>query len=204
MRRALCLVVGAAALAGCGGVGGTRAAGSDAELTLLLGARPAGLHAGIFLASERGYDRAEGIDLTVRRTGDARRLLRSGRVQAALLDASDVAGARVVCVMALTQTPRPEHFVCVTRTSLEDRRPEVEALVRTLQRGYSEAEVDPESAVQAVLTSAGGLDRATVAAQLDAVSASFEAGVPAFGYLRRELLPKGDFDVTLVGPVSRD
>jgi len=200
----VCLVVAGVALAGCGGTGGPGVAGGDADVTLLLGARPAGLHAGIYLAAQRGYDQAEGIDLTVRRTGDAQRLLSSGRVQAALLDAAEVEGAPVVCVMALTQTPRPDHFVCVTRTALADRRPEVEALVRTLQRGYSEAEVDPESAVQAILAGAGGLDRAALAAQLDAVSASFEAGVPAFGYLEESRLPEGDFDASLVGPVSRD
>ncbi|MEA2126272.1 MAG: putative hydroxymethylpyrimidine transport system substrate-binding protein, partial [Solirubrobacteraceae bacterium] len=108
------------------------------------------------------------------------------------------------CVMAITQAPRPGHFVCVSETTLEDRRPEVLALVRTLQRGYGEAEVDPESAVQAMLTRAGGLDRATLAAELDAVSPSFEAGVPAFGYLQRGKLPPGDYAYGLVGPVSRD
>lgn len=202
MRRMLCSMAGAVALAGCGAGGGPGA--GDADVTLLLGARPAGLHAGIYLAAQRGFDEAEGIRLSIRRSGDAVRLLRSGRVSAALFDAAEVAGAPVVCVMALTQTPRPDHFVCVTPTTLADHRPQVEALVRTLQRGYSEAEIDPESAVQAVLAGAGGLDRVTVAAQLDAVSAAFEAGVPAFGYLRRSQLPAGRFDDSLVGPFSRD
>lgn len=204
MRQALSLMTAALALAGCGAGGGSGSAAGGADFTLLLGARPAGLHAGVYLAAQRGFDEAEGIDLSIRGSGDARRLLRSGRVQAALLDAADVPGSGAVCVMALTQTPRPDHFVCVPRTALTDRRGEVEALVRTLQRGYSEAEVDPESAVQAVLAGAGGVDRMTVAAQLDAVSPSFEAGVPAFGYLERSRLPAGDFDVSLVGPVSRD
>jgi ABC-type nitrate/sulfonate/bicarbonate transport system substrate-binding protein len=106
--------------------------------------------------------------------------------------------------MAITQQPRPGHFVCVSRTELEDRRSDVEALVRTLQRGYGEAEVDPESAVQAMLTRAGGLDQRTLTAQLSAVSASFEAGVPAFGFLRRGRLPPGDYAYGLVRPVSRD
>jgi ABC-type nitrate/sulfonate/bicarbonate transport system substrate-binding protein len=189
----------AVSLCGCGGVGGSDS--SDADLTLLLGARPQGVHAGIFLAVERGYDEAEGIELTIRRSGDARRLLRAGRVQAAILDAP-VPGT--VCVMAITQQPRPGHFVCVSRTELEDRRSDVEALVRTLQRGYGEAEVDPESAVQAMLTRAGGLDQRTLTAQLSAVSASFEAGVPAFGFLRRGRLPPGDYAYGLVRPVSRD
>jgi ABC-type nitrate/sulfonate/bicarbonate transport system substrate-binding protein len=186
-------------LCGCGGVAGSDR--TDAEITLLLGTKPEGVHAGIFLAVERGYDEAEGIELTVRRTGDARRLLRAGRVQAAVLDAP-LPGS--VCVMAITQQPRPGHFVCVTRTELDDRRADVAALVHTLQRGYGEAEVDPESAVQAMLTRAGGLEERMLTAQLDAASASFEAGVPAFGYLRRGDLPPGDYAYDLVRPVSRD
>jgi ABC-type nitrate/sulfonate/bicarbonate transport system substrate-binding protein len=189
----------ALALAGCGAVGGSDR--TDAELTLLLGGPPAGVHAGIYLAVERGFDEAEGVELTIRRSGDARKLLRAGRVQAALLDAPAPGS---VCVMALTQTPRPGHFVCVLRTTLEDRRPEVVALVRTLQRGYTEAVADPESAVQAVLTRVGGLERDTVASQLDTASASFNAGVPAIGFLRRGKLPPGDYAYDLVRPISRD
>jgi ABC-type nitrate/sulfonate/bicarbonate transport system substrate-binding protein len=184
---------------GCGAAGGP--VRGDAELTLLLGSRPAGVHAGIFLAVERGFDEAEGLELTIRRTGDAARLLRSGRVDAAILEAP-LPGT--VCVMAITQQPRPGNFVCVTRTGLADRRGDVEALVQTLQRGYAETEVDPESAVQAVLTRVGGLDAATVTAELDAAAAGFEAGVPAFGYLRRGELPPGDYAYDLVRPVSRD
>jgi ABC-type nitrate/sulfonate/bicarbonate transport system substrate-binding protein len=194
----LSLVV-ALTVSGCGAVGGGDRGG--AEVTLLLGTRPAGVHAGIFLAVERGYDEAEGLELTVRRSGEAARLLRSGRVQAAVLDAP-LPGT--VCVLAITQQPRPGHFVCVSRTELEDRRGDVAALVRTLQRGYSETEADPESAVQAMLTRAGGLDQRTLTRQLDAVSPSFEAGVPAFGYLRRGRLPPGDYDYGLVRPLSRD
>lgn len=198
MLRSL-IVALALTVSGCGAVSGPGQNGAD--VTLLLGARPAGVHAGIYLAVERGFDEAEGIDLTIRRSGDARRLLRAGRVQAALLDAPLPA---VVCVMALTQTPAPGHFVCVTESTLRDRRPEVVALVRALQRGYSETEIDPESAVQAVLARAGGLEREALAAELDAVSPSFEAGVPAFGFLRRDALPPGAFAYDLVGPVSRD
>ena len=90
------------------------------------------------------------------------------------------------------------------RTTLEDQRPTVKALVATLQRGYTEANTDPESAVQAMLAATGGLDAATLTAQLDRVSSSFAAGVPAIGYLRQGTLPPGAFDRTLVGPVSRD
>jgi ABC-type nitrate/sulfonate/bicarbonate transport system substrate-binding protein len=170
-------------------------------MTLLLGSRPAGVHAGIFLAVERGFDEAEGLELTIRRTGEAARLLRSGRVDAAILDAP-LRGT--VCVMAITQEPRPGNFVCVPRTGLSDRRGDVEALVQTLQRGYAETEIDPESAVQAILTRVGGLDAATLTAELDAAASGFESGVPTFGYLRRGELPPGAYAYDLVRPVSRD
>ncbi len=204
MWRMLCLVAAALALAGCGAVGGS--AGVDADSTLLLGAPPAGVHAGIYLAVERGFDEAEGINLTIRRSGDAGQLLGTGQVQAALLKLDQIRAARAVCVMALLQRPAGP-YVCVSRTTLEDRRPEVLALVRTLQRGYTETEADPESAVQAILTRAPGLDRATLAAQLDAVSGAFEAGAPAFGSLSQTRIPREArawFDFSLVGPVSRD
>lgn len=193
------LVAAALTVSGCGAASGP--AGPDSDVTLLLGARPAGVHAGIYVAVSRGFDEAEGLDLTVRRAGDAFRLLRARRVFAALLD-RPLPGT--VCVMAITQTPRPGHFVCVLDTTLRDDRQTVVALVRTLQRGYTETTADPESAVQAVLSAVGGADRATVAAQLDAVSSSFTAGVPAFGYLPPRGLPSGRFDRTLVGRVSRD
>lgn len=187
-----------AGLTGCGVSGGGNV---SADFTLLLDARPSGLHAGIYLAAERGYDAAEGLQLEIRPRGDAAQLLRRGRVQAAILGAP-LPGT--VCVMAITQEPRPGHFVCVTRTELEDSRADVAALVRVLQRGYTEAEVDPESAVQAMVSRLDNPDQQALAAQLDAVSASFEAGVPAFGFLRRGNLPPGAYDFKLVGPVSRD
>lgn len=198
MLRSL-LVVCALLLPGCGGV--TASGQLDEDVTLLLGARPAAVHSGIYLAVERGYDEAESIELEVRRSGDARKLLRRRRVQAAILD-RPLRGT--VCVMAITQLPRPGHFVCVLRTTLEDGRATVRALVATLQRGYTEVNADPESAVQAMLTAVGGLERTKLAAQLDRVSTSFSAGVPAIGFLRPGELPPGDFDRTLVGPVSRD
>lgn len=202
VRRLISVTLLALALTGCGASGGSGEPGTD--VTLLLGGRPAAVHAGIYLALERGYDETQGISLDIRRSGNASRLLRSGRVQAVLLDRDRVAVSGAVCVMALTQTPSPDHFVCVTPSTLADRRPEVAALVRALQRGYSEAEIDPESAVQAILARVGGRDRVTLERELGAISPAFEAGVPAFGFLRRGQLPPGDFDSTLVGPVSRD
>ncbi|MDQ3409483.1 MAG: hypothetical protein M3469_05825, partial [Actinomycetota bacterium] len=51
--------------AGCG-TGGDPAAGApDTEATLLLDFQPSAVHTGIYMATERGFDTAEGIDLEV-------------------------------------------------------------------------------------------------------------------------------------------
>lgn len=201
-RVALTLLWCGLLTAGCGGVGG--AGRTDADVTLLLGEPPSGLHAGIFLAEARDFDAAEGIDLEIRGRGDARGLLRNGRVQAAIVRRDDVAASGATCVMALVQQPEPDAFVCATASTVADRRAEVEALVRTLQRGYAEAAVDPESAVQAVADARGGVDRDEIAEQLDDLSGAQGAGSASFGVLSRDGLPPGDFAYDLVGPVSRD
>ena len=43
--------------------------------------------------------------------------------------------------------PYPELVLCVTRATLDEKRPVVRATIRALRRGYSEAQNDPESAV---------------------------------------------------------
>ena len=84
--------------------------------------------------------------------------------------------------------PYPELVLCVTRTTLEDDAPTIRATIRALQRGYAEVEKDPESAVATMQAAEEGLDPATLRAQLDAVSPSFTAGVPAYGVLRPGVL----------------
>ena len=114
----------------------------------------------------------------------------------------------------------PELVLCVTRATLEDDRPAIRATIRALQRGYGEAQRDPESAVAAMLEAEPGLDRGALAAQLDAVAPAFTAGAPAFGALRPSTLRawarwderfgilRGPldvgraFDTTLVAPTS--
>jgi ABC-type nitrate/sulfonate/bicarbonate transport system substrate-binding protein len=78
----------------------------------------------------------------------------------------------------------PELVLCVTRQTLVERRSVVRATIRALQRGYREAQVDPESAVEAMLAAEPALDRAALAAQLDAVGPAWTAGARAFGELR--------------------
>ena len=109
LRLLACVVL--LALAGCGGTTGTDRPNEDASL--LLDFTPNAVHAGIYLATERDYDEAEGVSLTVRAPGastDALKLLEAGRVDMAILDIHDLAlarenGADIVGVMAVVQRP---------------------------------------------------------------------------------------------------
>jgi ABC-type nitrate/sulfonate/bicarbonate transport system substrate-binding protein len=207
----LCLLAAVVALTGCGGSG--PGVGSDGDETLLLGAPPSAVHAGVYFAVERGFDESEGVDLTIRRTGDPAKLLRSGRVQAALLDVGQLGRAPgVVGVMAILQDPYPGLFLCVERSALKDNRAGVQAIIRALQRGYTETMADPESAVQAVLARVGGIDAADFAIELDRISPKFVAGAKGFGVINRRTVAAwtaragvpARFVYDLVGPVSRD
>ena len=250
------------ALGGCGGAGTDR---PNQEASLLLDFTPNGVHAGIYLATSRGFDDAEGVALEVRAPSastDALRLLQGGRADMAILDIHDLGlarqeGADVVGVMAVVQRPLasilaqpdvgrpralegrrvgvtglpsdvavlrsivagdggdpdrvrtttigfeavkallagrvdgatafwnvegvalreqrpgtqefrvddfgapayPELVLCVTRRALEEKRPVIAATIRALQRGYTQAQNDPESAVTALVDADSGLDR---------------------------------------------
>lgn len=282
------------AIAGCSGSsGGDR---PNEEASLLLDFTPNGVHAGLYLATERDYDDAEGVQLKVRAPGastDALRLLEAGRVDMAILDIHDLALAReqshdIVGIMAVVQRPLasvlaqpeiarprdlegkragvsglpsdvavlhsivqgdggdpdkvktttigfeavkallagrvaaatafwnvegvalhdqrpdtrefrvdeygappyPELVLCVTRQTLDEQRPLLRATIRALRRGYNEAQVDPESAVAALVGANRDLDRDAAAAQLDAVSPAFTAGANYYGELREDVLQK--------------
>jgi ABC-type nitrate/sulfonate/bicarbonate transport system substrate-binding protein len=116
--------------------------------------------------------------------------------------------------------PYPELVLCVTRSTLEERRPVIAATIRALQRGYVAAQNDPESGVTALLDAEPGLDRQAAQAQFDAVAPAFTAGARGYGELREAVLRRWAawdaefgildeppdirraFDLTLVGPVS--
>jgi putative hydroxymethylpyrimidine transport system substrate-binding protein len=96
---------------GCGSTTGQDRPG--AEATLLLDFTPNAVHAGLYMATERGYDEAEGVELEIRKPGastDALKLLQSGRADMAILDIHDLGLARqegrdIVGVMAFVQRP---------------------------------------------------------------------------------------------------
>jgi putative hydroxymethylpyrimidine transport system substrate-binding protein len=116
----------------------------------------------------------------------------------------------------------PELVLTVTRETLQDERPVVEATIRALQRGYGVVQEDPESAVSAMLAAEPGLKRADLDAQLDAVAPEFTAGAAGFGQLRPDVLRawsewdakfgilkapidvRRAFDTTLVGKPETD
>jgi putative hydroxymethylpyrimidine transport system substrate-binding protein len=114
VRVALLAALIASSLAAAAGCGGTTGADRpERPATLLLDVRPNAVHAGIYLALERDFDGAEGVELRARAPGastDAARLLASGRADMAILDVHDLALARqegqdVVGVMAVVQRP---------------------------------------------------------------------------------------------------
>jgi putative hydroxymethylpyrimidine transport system substrate-binding protein len=82
----------------------------------------------------------------------------------------------------------PELVLCVTRRALAEKRAVVQATIRALQRGYTQAQADPESAVTALVDADSGLDRAAATAQIDAVAPAFTAGARAYGELREDVL----------------
>jgi putative hydroxymethylpyrimidine transport system substrate-binding protein len=98
-------------LAGCGGSGESETPNEPASL--LLDFTPNAVHAGIYVAADRGFDSAEGVQLEIRKPGastDALKLLQSGAADMAILDIHDLGLARekdrdLVGVMAFVQSP---------------------------------------------------------------------------------------------------
>jgi putative hydroxymethylpyrimidine transport system substrate-binding protein len=116
LRRPLIALVLAAAVAlaaGCGATGGSSDSRPDQDAELLLDFSPNAVHAGIYLALQRGYDEAEGVNLDVEPPGqstDGIKALLSGQEDLAIVDIHDLAiaqskGKDVVGVMAIVQTP---------------------------------------------------------------------------------------------------
>ncbi|MDQ6926003.1 MAG: ABC transporter substrate-binding protein [Candidatus Eremiobacteraeota bacterium] len=100
-------ICAAGVLAGCG------AGASSHDATLVLDFTPNAVHAGIYSALARGFDRAAGVHLRIREPSsstDSVKLLLGGRADFAVLDIHDLAIARaagrdVVGVLPLVQRP---------------------------------------------------------------------------------------------------
>jgi ABC-type nitrate/sulfonate/bicarbonate transport system substrate-binding protein len=114
-RLAAALIALAAALvAGCGShTNGASGPFPNEDATLVLDFTPNAVHAGIYSALARGYDRAEGVRLHVvapSASTDSVKLLEGGRAEFAILDIHDLAIARergrdIVGIMAIVERP---------------------------------------------------------------------------------------------------
>jgi ABC-type nitrate/sulfonate/bicarbonate transport system substrate-binding protein len=140
----------ALAAAGCGG--GSAGDAVDERARLLLDFQPNGAHAGLYLATSRAYDQAEGVTVEILKPGastNALRSLRAGRADVAILDIHDLGlarerGADLIGFAAVVQRPlaavlaQPE---IRSPKDLEGRRvgvtglPSDEAVLRTVVRG---------------------------------------------------------------------
>jgi putative hydroxymethylpyrimidine transport system substrate-binding protein len=80
----------------------------------------------------------------------------------------------------------PELVLVATRRTLDEEPDLIEGTVNALRRGYDEALLDPDLAVEAVLARNRGLDRGSVLAELQAVQPTFKASGRRFGELDRE------------------
>jgi ABC-type nitrate/sulfonate/bicarbonate transport system substrate-binding protein len=176
-----CLAAAALGLAGCAGSGGS---GSYGDAVLSLGGRPSAEDSGIYLATQRGYDTADGVTLHVRERGAAEfRLLRRPE-------------GRWVAVMAIVRPARL--LLCVDRETLQDERDKVVAVVQALQRGYTQAQLEPDEAVAAMVAQVPGLDAARVSARMDDVAPTWSEGAPFLG----QLAPGPGRDATIARPFS--
>jgi putative hydroxymethylpyrimidine transport system substrate-binding protein len=107
----LALLAAAALVAGCGS--STPQARSSRNATLVLDFTPNAIHAGIYTALARGFDKAQGVHLHVvapSASTDSIKLLETGRANFAILDIHDLAIARergedIVGIMAIVQRP---------------------------------------------------------------------------------------------------
>jgi putative hydroxymethylpyrimidine transport system substrate-binding protein len=118
LLRALAACLLTAAIAGCGSRSSTppasgRSAPAAQRATLMLDFTPNAVHAGIYAALARHYDRAEGVHLHViapTASADPIKLLETGRINFAILDIHDLAIADerhldVVGIMAIVERP---------------------------------------------------------------------------------------------------
>lgn len=89
---ALLVAMAALVLAGCGG-----GAAEPRRVTIALDFTPNGVHAGIYAAVEKGFDRKHGVRLVIRQPSastDSLKLLAAGRAQLAVVDIHDLGLAR--------------------------------------------------------------------------------------------------------------
>lgn len=79
----------------------------------------------------------------------------------------------------------PELVLTVTRSTYQERRPLVRAVVTALKRGYEETIIDPESAASQLVEAQEGLRQDAVLEELETVAPAFVGGPTGFGVFAR-------------------
>jgi ABC-type nitrate/sulfonate/bicarbonate transport system substrate-binding protein len=156
----VCVIV-----AGCGGTASTSRFG---DVPLAIGSAPGADEVGVYFATARGYDDAEGVQLE----------LTQERADLRLVERPPSGCIAVLAVV------RPAKLVlCADEITLQDERPKVMAVARALRRGYLQAQLEPDEAVAAMVEQVPGLDRDRLSTDLDAAAPTWTAGAPYFGEL---------------------
>ncbi len=155
-------------LAGCGA---TQTASQFGEVPLLLPPQVSANDAGVYFATYRTYDEGEGAELMLSREGDA--------------DFRITSDPPPGCTTVMAIVPPDELVLCVDEVILQDDRARVLAVVRALQRGYTQAQLEPEEALSAMTSQIDGADRTALSRELDTDVAKWTAGQPFFGAVRR-------------------
>ena len=153
------------------GCGATQTASQFGEVKLVLPAQVSANDAGVYLATSRTYDEAEGAELVLSREGDADFRITSDPPEG--------------CVTVMAVVPPDKLVLCADEVILQDDRARVLAVVRALQRGYTQAQLEPDEAISAMTSQIEGADQATLLAELDKDASTWTAGQPFFGAVQR-------------------
>jgi ABC-type nitrate/sulfonate/bicarbonate transport system substrate-binding protein len=157
--RLTAILLATLVLAGCGATGTT---GEFGDVTLLLPAKPSADDVGVYFAVSRGFDEAEGVSLQPARRGTA--------------DFRITTDPPADCVAVLAIVQPDKRVLCVDKFILGDDRDKVKAVAAALARGYTQAQLEPDEAAQAM----EHMD----ATRVEDAAPTWTAGAKRFGQLR--------------------
>lgn len=138
---------------------------------MVLPAQVSANDAGVYFATYRTYDEGEGAELQLSREGDADFRITSDPPQG--------------CITVMAILPPDQLVLCVDEVILQDDRARVLAVVRALQRGYTQAQLEPEEAISAMTSQIEDAERGMLMNELDRDAAKWTAGQPFFGAVQR-------------------
>ena len=153
------------------GCGATQTTSQFGEVKLVLPAQVSANDAGVYFATSRTYDEGEGTELLLSREGDADFRITSEPPEG--------------CVTVMAVVPPDKLVLCADEVILQDDRARVLAVVRALQRGYTQAQLEPDEAITAMTSQIEGADQAALLAELDKDASTWTAGQPFFGAVQR-------------------